>query len=41
MLETPGGGGYGDPRKRPPERLHRDVALGLVSPRSAKLDYGP
>jgi N-methylhydantoinase B len=40
ILETPGGGGYGDPRKRAPELLHRDVALGLVSPRSAKLNYG-
>jgi N-methylhydantoinase B len=40
ILETPGGGGYGDPRKRVPELLHRDVALGLVSPRSAKLNYG-
>ncbi|MDQ4061389.1 MAG: hydantoinase B/oxoprolinase family protein, partial [Pseudomonadota bacterium] len=39
-LETPGGGGYGDPRNRDPARVARDVALGYVSPVAAARDYG-
>ena len=31
-LETPGGGGFGDPRRRDPSRVARDVAMGYVSP---------
>ena len=38
-LETPGGGGYGDPAAREPERVARDVALGLVSREAAAQDY--
>jgi N-methylhydantoinase B len=38
-LETPGGGGFGDPVTRDPERVARDVRLGYVSPRSARDDY--
>ena len=30
-LETPGGGGFGDPRERDPARVARDVRLGYVS----------
>ena len=30
-LETPGGGGFGDPARRVPERVVRDVRLGYVS----------
>jgi len=29
-VETPGGGGYGDPDDRPPEAIERDAADGLV-----------
>jgi N-methylhydantoinase B len=37
---TPGGGGYGDPLERDPERVRADVVLGLVSRRGAAEDYG-
>jgi N-methylhydantoinase B len=40
ILETPGGGGYGDPRKRLPDDLRRDVLLGLVSDRSGAPNGG-
>jgi N-methylhydantoinase B len=39
-LETPGGGGYGDPRQRAPEAVERDVRLGYVSVDAARRDYG-
>ncbi len=39
-LETPGGGGYGDPLTREASRVARDIALGYVSPQSALSDYG-
>ena len=39
-LETPGGGGFGDPRMRDPARVARDVALGYVSRQAASRDYG-
>ena len=39
-IETPGGGGYGDPSKRDPARLRQDVLDGLVSSASATEDYG-
>jgi N-methylhydantoinase B len=35
-----GGGGYGDPREREPERVARDVAEGYVSVEGARRDYG-
>jgi 5-oxoprolinase (ATP-hydrolysing) len=35
-----GGSGYGDPRERSRESVRRDVALGLVTPKSAAADYG-
>ncbi len=38
-LETPGGGGYGNPRDRAPESVARDVRLGFVSPECAKNEY--
>jgi N-methylhydantoinase B len=38
-LETPGGGGFGDPRARDPERVARDVRLGYVTPEAARRDY--
>lgn len=39
ILEMPGGGGYGDPRERPPQRVAEDVLKGLVSSEAARLDY--
>jgi N-methylhydantoinase B len=39
-LETPGGGGFGDPRTREPALVARDVRLGLVSREAARRDYG-
>ncbi len=38
-LETPGGGGFGDPATREPERVVRDVRLGYVSRAAARRDY--
>lgn len=39
-LRLPGGGGYGDPRERSHDAVHRDVADGYVSPESARVHYG-
>lgn len=39
-LDPPGGGGYGDPFERDPERVRLDVVNGYVSPESAARDYG-
>jgi N-methylhydantoinase B len=38
-LESPGGGGFGDPRTRDPQRVVRDIRLGYVSRGSAERDY--
>jgi N-methylhydantoinase B len=35
-----GGGGYGDPFLRDPERVRQDVIEGLVDLESARDDYG-
>jgi len=35
-----GGGGYGDPMKRDPERVRRDVRMGYVTLDGARRDYG-
>jgi N-methylhydantoinase B len=40
ILETAGGGGFGDPRARAPEAVRRDVKNGLVSRQAALADYG-
>jgi N-methylhydantoinase B/oxoprolinase/acetone carboxylase alpha subunit len=37
---TPGGGGFGDPREREPERVLEDVLEGWVSREAAARDYG-
>jgi N-methylhydantoinase B len=37
---TPGAGGYGDPKKRPEEKVLQDVIEDKVSPEKAKEDYG-
>jgi N-methylhydantoinase B len=39
-LETPGGGGYGDPKTREPARVLRDVAEGYVTLAAARDIYG-
>src|SRR5246127_5321481 len=38
-LETPGGGGFGDPDARDPKQVALDVADGLISRETAKQDY--
>ena len=38
-LETPGGGGFGDPAARDPARVARDVRFGYVSREAAQRDY--
>jgi N-methylhydantoinase B len=38
-LETPGGGGFGDPAQREPALVARDVRLGYVSREAARRDY--
>jgi N-methylhydantoinase B len=40
VLRVPGDGGFGPPRERRRERVLRDVALGFVTPRAAREDYG-
>ncbi|MGH6788969.1 MAG: hydantoinase B/oxoprolinase family protein [Pseudolabrys sp.] len=39
-LETPGGGGFGDPMTRDPAKVARDVALGYISREAARAGYG-
>jgi len=38
-LETPGGGGWGEARRRDPEAIAADVNAGFVSPESARTLY--
>lgn len=39
-LMSAGGGGYGDPFRRPVAWVLRDVAAGFVTPDAARVDYG-
>jgi N-methylhydantoinase B len=39
-LDTPGGGGYGDPTEREPERVLADVREGYVTRAAAERVYG-
>jgi N-methylhydantoinase B len=39
-LESPGGGGWGDPAARPQHAIARDIRLGYVSAEAALRDYG-
>ncbi len=39
-IQTPGGGGWGDPRQRRPEAIARDVRDGLISAKRAREIYG-
>jgi N-methylhydantoinase B len=40
VLESAGGGGFGDPLTRDPERVRQDVRGGYVSPERARRGYG-
>ncbi|MFW6109641.1 MAG: hydantoinase B/oxoprolinase family protein, partial [archaeon] len=40
IIRTPGGGGYGDPVEREPEKIKRDLVNGLISIRTARKTYG-
>ena len=41
QIESPGGGGYGDPAARDPALIAADLRSGLVTPAAAaKRDYG-
>ena len=40
VLELPGGGGYGPPLERDPERVRADVLDGLITATEAERDYG-
>ena len=40
ILELPGGGGFGDPARRDPQRVRDDVRAGYVSSEAAARDYG-
>ena len=37
---TPGGGGYGDPLRRDPEQVRRDVAMGYYTAEEADRLFG-
>jgi len=39
-LDTPGGGGYGDPLAREPERVLADIREGFITAEIAERDYG-
>ena len=40
VMQSAGGGGYGDPLARDPERVREDVMAGYVSPERARVGYG-
>jgi N-methylhydantoinase B len=35
----PGGGGYGDPRQREPDRIKRDLQQGFITAQAARDEY--
>ena len=39
-LGTPGGAGFWDPKEREPERIEKDLKNELISPETAKNEYG-
>ena len=39
-MQTGGGGGFGNPRERDPERVRTDVLDGFVTLDAARRDYG-
>ena len=40
IVELPGGGGLGDPRRRDPERIRADLEAGYITPEGARRDFG-
>jgi N-methylhydantoinase B len=40
VVELPGGGGFGDPRKRSRAMIEADLAAGVVSDKAARDEYG-
>ena len=40
LIDSPGGGGFGDARERDRERVARDTYEGFVSPAAARDLYG-
>lgn len=40
IIETAGGGGYGEPSKRPPEQVQTDIRDGKISEETAEETYG-
>ena len=40
IFETPGGGGFGDPRQRSADAIHRDIRDGNISLEAATKNYG-
>ena len=40
VIRMPGGGGLGNPRRRPARVVAEDVRLGFISAEAAKRDYG-
>jgi N-methylhydantoinase B len=40
LMESSGGGGFGDPLERDPARVAADIAEGYVTPAAAERDYG-
>ena len=40
VTQSPGGGGWGDPRERAPERVLRDLRDGIISEETARDVYG-
>jgi N-methylhydantoinase B len=39
LIETPGGGGWGDPRRRTRVLIEHDLAEGLITPQGVAKDY--
>ena len=39
-VQTPGGGGFGDPAKRKPELIARDIARGYYTAEQAQAKFG-
>ncbi len=40
IISMPGGGGLGNPRRRPAAAVADDVRLGFISAEAARRDYG-
>lgn len=40
IFETPGGGGFGDPNERDPEKVAFDLSAGVISDAAARTAYG-